>query len=238
MTCLLLAILLVQDPAVAKVLRTADEAYAKRDEAGQPAAALAAYRKALAIDEACRPAYVGLAKTNFWIGTHEPDSEKAAAAFREGIDYCKIAVSVDAESVDAHFWLAILYGLFGQTKGIMQSLDLLDPLKAELDWVLKKNEAFEDAGAHRVYGRLYHKLPGVKGGDNHKAEKHLRRAIELAPKNLLNYHYLAEVLVAQGRREEAKEALRTMMAQPDDPRWKPESREQRADGRKLLEKLE
>jgi tetratricopeptide (TPR) repeat protein len=238
MASALLLAMLLQDPAVAKVLRAADEAYAKRDEAGQAAAARTAYRKALALDEASVPAYVGLAKTCFWTGTHEADSEKAATAFREGIDACKIAVSVNAESLDAHFWLAVLYGLYGQTKGILQSLDLLDPMRAELDWVLKKDEAFEDAGAHRVYGRLYHKLPGVKGGDNHKAEKHLRRAIELAPKNLLNYHYLAEVLVAQGRRDEAKEALRTMIAQPDDPRWKPESREQRADGKKLLEKLE
>jgi len=230
--------LLLQDPAVAKVLKAADEAYAKRDEPGMAAKARDAYKKAVVLDEACVAAYVGLAKSLWWIGAHERDDAKSAPIYREAIDFLKIAVSVDAESLDARFWLAVLYGLFGQARGILQSLDLVDPMKAELEWVLKKDEKFEHAGAHRVLGRLYYKLPGIKGGDNDKAEKHLKRAIELAPANLLNYYYLAEIYAYTGRSKQAKETLDTMLKQPDDPRWLPENREQREDAKKLLAELE
>jgi tetratricopeptide (TPR) repeat protein len=236
-TVLLLA-LAVQDAAVTKLLRQGDEAYGKRDQEGMPAKAIEAYKKAIALDESRVDAYWKIALVQFWNGTHEKDPEKQQAAFKDGIEYAKIAVSLDGNCKPARFWLALLYGLYGQARGIAQSLHMLEPMKAELDWILEKDEAFEDAGAHRAYGRLYFLLPAIKGGDKAKARKHLARAIELAPKNLLNYLYVAEIQSSEGRRDEAKASLKSLLDQPDDPRWKPECAEWRAQATAMLKELE
>ncbi|MBI4564816.1 MAG: tetratricopeptide repeat protein [Planctomycetes bacterium] len=230
--------LLSQDSIVVKLLKEGNEAYAQRDKDGMPEKALQSYKKALVLDERRVEAYIRIVLVQFWIGTHQQDPEKLQAALRDGIEYAKIALSMDANCMAAHFWLAILYGLYGQSRGILQSLHMLDPMKAELDWVLKHDEAYEDAGAHRVYGRLYFKLPGVKGGDNEKAKTHLKRAIELAPKNLLNYLYLAEIHVAENRKEDAIGCLKALLDQPDDPRWRPECKEWREQAGAMLQDLE
>jgi len=227
-----------QESAVTKLLKQGDDAYAKRDQEGMPAKARDAYRKVIALDETRVEAYWKIALVQFWNGTHDKDPEKQQAAFKEGIEFAKIAVSLDEHNKPARFWLALLYGLYGQVRGIAQSLHMLDPMKAELDWILKHDEGFEDAGAHRAYGRLYFLLPGIKGGDNEKAKKHLARAIELAPKNLLNHLYLAEIQSAEGKKAEAKASLKTLIELPDDPRWKPECAEWRAQARAMLKELE
>jgi tetratricopeptide (TPR) repeat protein len=227
-----------QDAAVAKALRIGDEAYAKREEEGSAAKAVEAYKKAIALDETCVEAQWKAARAHFWIGTHENESAKAAVVFREGIEFAKLAVATDENSLHAHYWLAVLYGLFGMVRGIAQSLHMVEPMKKELEWLNQKDEKFQDGGAHRMLGRMFFKLPGFKGGDNNKAIEHLRRAVELAPKNLLNYFYLAEVYYAESRRKEAKEALLTMLEQPDDPEWLPENKQQREDAKRLLAVLE
>ncbi|MBI2930833.1 MAG: tetratricopeptide repeat protein [Planctomycetes bacterium] len=227
-----------QDEDVQKLLRAGDDAYTKRDQQDQAAKAVESFKMAIALDEACVEAYWKIARTYYWLGSREQESAKAAPLYREGIDYGKIAISIDENCIEAHFWLAVMYGLFGQAKGILQSLDLVDPMKAELEWVLKKDEKFMMAGPHRVLGRLYFKLPSFKGGDREKAKQHLRRAIELAPQNLLNYYYLAEVHYNEGDFKAAKENLLKLLEQPDDPNWLPECRQQREDAKRLLAAVE
>jgi len=238
MELLAAAALLLQEEALVKLIRTADEHYVRRAEDGRAQKAVEAYKKAIVLDESRVESYWKLARAYYWLGSREKESARAAPLYREGIDFLKIAVSIDGESIHARFWLATMYGLFGQAKGILQSLDLVEPMKAELEWVLKKDETFEQAAAHRVMARLLFKLPGFQGGDNEKAKKHLARAIEIAPKNLLNYLYLAEIHYSEHRRKEAKETLLKLQEQPDDPDWLPECKDQREDAKRLLAALE
>ncbi len=229
---------LSQDAKVRELLQKGDALWADREKEGKGLAAVETYQKALALDESCVEAYWKLARTYFSLGSREKDDEKKAKLYREGIEFCKMGISVDANSIESHFWLGVMYGLFGEVKGIMQSLYLVDPMKQEMEWVLARNEKFEYAGAHRVLGRLYHKLPGIKGGDNKKAIRHFDRAIELSPEIPRSYLYLAEVLVDEGRKEEAKKALRKCLETPDHPVWGPESRDEKEKSRELLKKLE
>jgi tetratricopeptide (TPR) repeat protein len=226
-----------QEDAVAKLLREGDGFYLKRDQEGMAAKATECFKKAIAIDEKRVGAYWKIARVDFWLGTHEKDTEKQQAILRDGIEFAKLALAIDSNCKDAHFWLAILYGVYGQARGILQSLHMIDPMKAELKWVLEHDESFEDAGAHRVMGRLYFKLPGIKGGDIEKAKEHLNRAITLAPQNLLNYLYLAEIHEYEGRKADAKACLNKLLEQPDDPRWLPECKEWREEAKSKLKEL-
>lgn len=237
MSLLLWTLILSQDARVKELLRKGDEFWAKREEKGRIEASVETYQKALALDEACVAACWRIARSYLWIGRHESDGEKKCKVYRDGIEYCKMAISLDADSIEAHFWLGVMYGLFGEAKGVMQSLYLIDPIKQEIEWVLKKDEKHEYAGPHRVLGRFYHKVPGVKGGDNRKAIRHLLRAIELAPDLHDNYLFLAEVYVDEGRKDDAKQALRKCLDTPDNAVWGPESRETKKQARELLQKL-
>ncbi len=232
---LLLACMLVQDAS--KLIKEGDAAWVKRAEDGQPAKAVQAYKKALAIDESSAEAYWKIARVAFWTGDHEKETEKQARIYREAIDYAKLAVDADKNCVAAHFWLAFLYGLFGQAKGIFQALDLIEPMKAEAEWVVAHDETFESGGAHRLLGMLYYKLPGIKGGDIEKAKKHLARAVELAPKFFTNRLLYAQVLAHDGKKDEAKKQLKAAMELPEDPDWEPEIKQDRVEAKKLLDEL-
>lgn len=227
----------LQDDAVTKLVREGDGYFARRDQEGMPARATASFKKAIAIDENRVEAYWKITLVDFWLGTHEADNEKQQEILRDGIEFAKLALAIDPNCKPAHFWLAILYGVYGQARGMLQSLHMVDPMKQELEWVLRHDEGFEDAGAHRVLGRLYFKLPGIKGGDNDKAKHHLNRAIQLAPRNLLNYLYLAEIHADEGRRADARACLARLLEQPDDPRWIPECREWREQATSRLKDL-
>ncbi len=227
-----------QDEKVKKLVAKADELWAQREQIGMAAQAVETYQKAIALDEGCVDAYWKISRTFFWTGSHEKDEEKRSAIFREGIENAKKAVALDENSVGAHFWLGVMYGLFGEAKGIGQSLDLIEPIKKEMGWVLKTDETFNFAGAHRVLGRLYYKLPGIKGGDNKISIDHLRRAVELSPDLLDNRLFLAEVYADEGMKEEAKKELRVLLDSKDNAVWGPESRESKEKAKVLLKELE
>ena len=228
----------MQNGPVGRLLREGDALYSERTRDGMARKAIEAYQKALAIDEGCADAYWRIAKAHYWLASHEKDDDAKAKLFKEGIEYAKIGVSVDADNLAAHFWLSVMYGSYGQAIGIWQSLHMVEPMKKELEWILAKDERFEEAGAHRVLGRLYAKLPRLKGGDVRLAKKHFLRAVELAPTNTLNYLFLAELYLDQRDKAEAKKALETLLAQPDDPNYLPESKEQKEYARKKLAELE
>ena len=146
------------------------------------AKAVETWQKVLAADQTCADAYWRIARAHYWLGSQAKDEAKKRQFFKDGIEYAKLGVSADRESTACHFWLGVMYGSYGQAVGASQSLHMVDPIKHEMQWILAKDEGFDEGGAHRVLGRLYYKLPGLMGGDNHKAKEHLRRAIELGGK--------------------------------------------------------
>jgi hypothetical protein len=146
-----------QDEAVAKLLSTAQDCYRKRDQDGMAVKAVGNYKKALARDETCTGAYWRIARTYYWVGTNEKDTARAAETFREGIDFAKIAISLDENCIEARFWLAVMYGLYGQARGILQSLHMVDPMKRELEWVRMAPRARQA----KAKARLTQSLPAL-----------------------------------------------------------------------------
>jgi tetratricopeptide (TPR) repeat protein len=222
---------------IAILLREGDESYRRREEAGQAERAIEAWQKALALDPKNAEACWRIARAHYWLGGRaERDSERGAI-YKRGIDYAKMGVAADDASVASHFWLGVMYGAYGQAVGIMQSLHMVEPIEQEMKTVLARDETFDEGGAHRVLGRLYAKLPSFKGGDRGLARRHLERAIELGPQNTLNYLFLAELLLDEGDKTGAREALEKLLRQPDDPDYLPETKEQKAKARTILDEL-
>ena len=234
-----LASLLIGSAALAgtaETLAQADGAYAKRADPAQARQAADLYAQALAADPQSVEAAWKLSRAWYWIGSHTPE-DQAMEPFEKAVEAAKKGVATAPDSIEAHYWLGVAYGSYGKAKGIMKSLSLVDPIKQEMDWVIKHDPAYEAGGAYRVLGRLYFKLPGLFGGDNDKAVENLKTAVQHGPQRWLNHVYLAEVYIKEGMKEQAKKLLAQVQAGPAEPGLEPEYADWKAEAARLLKEL-
>jgi tetratricopeptide (TPR) repeat protein len=200
--------------------------------------AVECYEKALALDTKSVAASWKLARACYWLGVHTDGDDPKLVIYKKGIEVAKRAISLDAKSIESHFWLGVSYGKYGEVKGVTNSVALIDPIKKEMQIVIGLDEKFEGGGPHRVLGRLYHKVPGLLGGSTEKAFTHLKKAVEIDKTRLLNHLFLAEVYIAEKDKANAKKHLQFIIDAPVEPDRKPENAEEKAQAKELLKGLE
>jgi tetratricopeptide (TPR) repeat protein len=110
-------------------------------------------------------------------------AEAKKAAYREGLALARQAIAADERNADAHFAAFANNGRILLLEGVTANPISLMRASRDLDRALELNPNHPDAVAAK--GGLYRQLPWVLGGDLHKAEEYLRRAIELDPKTIL-----------------------------------------------------
>jgi len=124
-----------------------------------------------------------------------------------------------------HFWSAIHWGIWGETKGSLAAVrkGVAKRIRDHALAAIALDETFEDAGPHRVLGRLHAVAPRVPlftGWVSHEEGlRHLERAIEIAPTDANNRLYLAEARLAgeSAQREEALREFEAVASSPPDP---------------------
>lgn len=178
-----------------------------------------------------------LARAQYFLGKYGPE-EKRLGRYERGLEYAKKAVAEDARRVEAQYWLGVLYGLVGETRGISSSLFMVGDMQKALEKANELDASFDGGGPPRVLGRLFFKLPWVAGGSNAKALKFLREAMTKSTTMPFNYTYLAEVLIDEDEEDEAKKVLERFLAQPASREWPSEDREAREEARRMLKDLE
>ncbi len=159
-------------------------------------------------DPKCAWAHGLMSEIFYWFGETSEPADKLPN-YEEGVNYGKSGLEIDENCLEATFWLAVNYGSFGQEKGIMKSLSLINPMKECIDRALVVDETYFYGGPWRVLGRLYHKAPGFPFsiGNTKKAKDCLEKALEIGPKFYLNHLFMAELLIANGDRQKAREHL-------------------------------
>lgn len=160
-------------------------------------------------DSECDWAYGLLSEVNYWFGEYATDGEDKIAFFNEGIECGKTGVEINEYSLESNFWLAVNSGSYGQEKGIMQSLALINPIKEAAEAAMELDETYFYGGPYRVLGRLYHKAPGFPFsiGNTKKAIQFLEKAVEIGPKFYLNRLFLAEAYISNRDKAKAREQL-------------------------------
>jgi hypothetical protein len=98
--------------------------------------------------------------------------------------------------------------------------------------------SFDDGGADRVLGRVYHELPGFAGGSKKKSLDHLLKSREMGPRVGLTRIYLADTYLSMDEIEKARQELEFVVAMEPDPKLIPETAEEKEMARKRLEKKE
>jgi len=227
---------LAQTPSPSPLVQQGDALYTERGDLAKAKEARAKYEAALAAKEDDYGASWRLARILYWIGDHTPDNDAKKAIFQQGIDHAKRAIELDPSKADGHFWLGVCYGVYGEAKGVLKSLFLVKPIKAEMRRVLEIDPAYDRGGADRVLGRVYHEVPGIAGGSEKTSLQHLLKAVEYGPRVGLNLLYLADTYIALDRIEDARKTLETILTMEPLPDLLPETQEERAQARERLDK--
>jgi tetratricopeptide (TPR) repeat protein len=209
----------------ANPLAQARQAYAERADPGRAKEAMDLFLQAAAADPQSYEARWEGARAIYYLGTYgspKASDDDKVVLFQRGIDLAKAAIALRPEGVEGHFWLGVLYGVYGEARGVMKSLGLVGDIEREMELCLKEDPSVEGYGPYRVLGRMYYKLPWFAGGSKKKSLEYLEKSLAGAPTNDLTRLYLADTLRAKGRDEEAKAQLQHILSTPPDPRWAPE----------------
>jgi len=231
--------LLSQEQKKTSLIAQGDVLFDQRGDLAKAKEALAKYREALAQGEDKYEAYWKMARVEYWIGDRTTDNNEKKTIFGQGIEDAKKAVELAPTKADGHFWLGVNYGSYGEAKGVLKSLSLVGPIKAEMGAVLRIDAGYENGGANRVLGRVYYKLPGFVGGSNKKSLLNLLRSKQLGPKDGLTRIYLAETYLALDEVEKAREELEFVLnleADPNDAGQVAELPDHKEQAKKLLQK--
>lgn len=213
-----------------------DALYAHRDDLASARAAEAIWAARLARDPKDFTSAWKLARARYWLGGHAPASDRKAL-LEGGIAAGRTAIALAPDRPEGHFWAAANMGTLAESFGLRQGLKYRGEIKKELETVLRLDPAFQQGSADRALGRWYYKVPGLFGGSNKESEAHLRQSLTYNPNSCASLYFLAETLIDEGKKDEARATLETLLAAPIDPEWAPEDREFEAQARALLARL-
>lgn len=213
-----------------------DALYRERASLTQARAAAAIWQAQLKADPRNFEAAWKVARVMYWLGNHEEEKERRPALER-GIDAARQATMLQPGRPEGHFWTAANMGTLAESFGLRQGLKYRGTIKEELEAVLRIDPTFMHGSADRALGRWYNKVPGLFGGSNKKAEEHLRKSLTYDPASTVSHYFLAETLLDMGRKAEAAEELKKVLAAPSDPEWDPENREYQKKATELLATL-
>jgi hypothetical protein len=173
------------------------------------------------------------ARASYWLGGHAPEKERKRWLER-GVDAGRRASEIEPNRPEGHFWMAATMGALAESSGLMTGLKYRGTIKRSLETVLRLDPGFMAGSADRALGRWYFKVPKLFGGSNKRAEAHLRASLTHAPSSTVSHVFLAEVLLDEKRRDEARAALQQVLDAPFDPEWAPEDDDYKARARTLL----
>jgi tetratricopeptide (TPR) repeat protein len=213
-----------------------DALYAGREDAAKAREAAAIWSDRLTKNPKDFEAAWKLARARYWLGTHGAEAERKAI-LEAGIAAGRTASGLEPKRPEGYFWIAANMGALAESFGLRQGLKYRGEIRDNLLIVLQLDPAFQEGSADRALGRWYYKVPGLFGGSKQKSEEHLRKSLTYDPDSTASHYFLAETLVAAGRKDQAKAELQKVLDAPFDPEWTPEDREFKDKARRLLAKI-
>ncbi|HEV8233976.1 MAG TPA: TRAP transporter TatT component family protein [Gemmatimonadaceae bacterium] len=177
-----------------------------------------------------------LARARYWLGGHVAEKDRKAM-LEAGIEAGRTAVRIASDKPEGHFWIAANMGALAESFGLRQGLKYRGPIKDELEATLRLDPAFLQGSADRALGRWYNEVPRLFGGSNKESEAHLRKSLTYNPQSTITLYFLAETLLDEGKKDEARKTLQQVLDAPLDPDWAPEDREFKDKARKLLAEI-
>lgn len=169
---------------------------------------------------------------NFW-ARRASDSEKIKL-LRQAVECGKRAVALQPNRVEGHFWLGASYGLLAEETNLIEGLRLIDPIRHEMETVVRLDQDYAEGSALQILGRVDYSAPFFKGGDKQRSIELLEECLKKYPDNPQTLLYLSDSYLAVGRRAEARALLEKILALCPDPQYGPEVDDYQAEARHAL----
>ena len=222
--------------AIPAAAQNADALYADRANLASATAASALWSEAVKRDPRDFEAVWKLARVSYWLGSHAPEKDRRGY-LESGMQAARAAIALEPQKPEGHFWLAANMGTLAESFGLRNGLRYRGPVKDELETVLKLDPAFMNGSADRVLGRWYFRVPRLFGGSNKRAEEHLLASLKYDENSTISRFFLAEVLIDEDRKEQARTELQRVIDAPLSEQWAPEDKEYKDKATALLSRL-
>jgi hypothetical protein len=150
-----------------------------------------------------------LAAVLVWQADGLPDGGSAkASSGKHGWDYADKAIEVRPNDARAQYYAATGIGLYSEGVGILTALGegLEGKFKSHAQAALKLDKNYLDGAPQVLWGRYFFKLPWPKR-DVGESIKILQACVQEHPTNLRAKLYLAESLLNEGKKAEAKKLI-------------------------------
>ncbi|MBU2546790.1 MAG: hypothetical protein KKB20_00140 [Proteobacteria bacterium] len=234
-------LLLCFGPALAadskELVKQGDDWYSQRGDSAKAKMAVETYRQALAADPNNGEAAWKLARALYWVG-ESADKDMKLPIYEEAMKAAEQGTKLLPNDPAPHYWLAVVYGLYGTAKGIFKSLSLVKPIKEECQAVIKLDPGYNGGGAYMILGRLNQKVPGFGGGDKSQVEPNYMKALELGPDRYNTHNYLADWYMDEDQYDKAKAILEKAINGPCPKDMAPDCKRWKADSAKRMAELE
>jgi tetratricopeptide (TPR) repeat protein len=205
-------------------------------DTAQAEKALDLYTGMLSSSSAPRPLVLAqLARTCFILGDMAP-KKYGEGYYRKGQMYAATLIREAPNLTQGHYWLALNLCGEADVRGYMVGRRLLPQILEELERALALSATYDQAGAHRILGRIYYEAPAwpMSVGDMQKSLKHLKAAVRLAPDNSTNHLYLAQTLYRLRYRSLAQQQLEIVLKCTQHSIKPRDLEEDRQEARRLL----
>ena len=168
------------------------------------------------------------------IGENQKKSSEKIEFFEKARKTLEESIKIDPKIPDAHYWLGVTLGRIGQTRGILRSLFLLEPLHRQMRETLSLDPDYEPA--IHVLGEIYRELPRFVGGSITKAIAEFKKARQMAPNDLVNLLSLGQAYQDAKENAKALEVLNQalLVKDPADPG---EAADNRKDIQKVIQEI-
>lgn len=143
-------------------------------------------------------------------GDDKTSKDDKLSRYNTAKGYAEKAKTHGPSMAESHFWYGVALGRIGQTKGILNSLNLAGPVKQAF---LKAHDL--DPGfvpALDGLGVWYTEVPGFAGGDLDKAIEYFKLGLAKDPNYTLLYVDLAKVYIKQKNYSDARSQLKKCLA--------------------------
>jgi len=196
----------VADPG--DVLARAELEFDRRPDTEAVARSQALYLEAIRIDEAPAEAFLGAAQTTAWLLEHEADADRREALSVEGVQIGQHCVRLYPSEIDCTYRLALAVGQQARERP-STAVDGLDIMVELLEKIIEAAPDLDFAGGDRVLALVLLRAPGwpTGPGDPEGGLTHAQAAVGAFPDYAPNQLVLAEALLENGRREEARQAF-------------------------------
>ncbi|MBW1917574.1 MAG: hypothetical protein JRI57_06075 [Deltaproteobacteria bacterium] len=133
--------------------------------------------------------------------------------YKQGRRYAESLLQDRPHAVEGHYWLAMHLCGLADVGSVLQGRRLLPRILQELHRALALDETYDQAGAHRVLGRIYYEAPGwpFSVGNLDKSLHHLSAAVRLAPETSTNHLYLGETLLRLDKPDQARREFEAVL---------------------------